>query len=213
VKLRAFIDTWVGPGSPYGDGWLLSAKVVMTGGVPAKVPAFVMPVWTATYVPFGDPAKPIAMSAPAVSLELPGGATTYELRSFVTGHGQGNAENCAEFCSKDHTLTVDGVAHTSTVWRDDCSTTGAPGQQGTWKYARAGWCPGAEVHPWVIDATADLTDKVAADIAYDVEPFENTCRPDAATCGGCTLGASCDYDGGAHTEPNYQISAALIGYR
>lgn len=213
VTLRGFIDTWVGPGSPYGDGWLLSASFEMKGGTPARLPISVQPVWTATYVPYGDPAKPIAGVATPSTLELPAGATSFELRSFVTGHGQGNLENCAEFCSKDHAMTVGGVAHTQTIWRDDCATTGVKGQQGTWKYSRAGWCPGADVRPWTIDVTADLAGKTSAEIAYDVETYDNTCRPDATTCAGCTLGTGCEYDGGSHTEPNFQISAALISYR
>ncbi|MEO7327183.1 MAG: hypothetical protein ABI193_01305 [Minicystis sp.] len=43
--------------------------------------------------------------------------------------------------------------------------------------------------------------------------YENTCRPDAAVCKGCTLGTGCPYDDGNHTEPNYQISTLLIAYR
>jgi hypothetical protein len=30
---------------------------------------------------------------------------------------------------------------------------------------------------------------------------------------GCTLGTGCEYDGGAHTEPNYRVSAAIIAFR
>ena len=69
----------------------------MKGGTPARLPISVQPVWTATYVPYGDPAKPIASVAVPSSLALPAGATSFELRAFVTGHGQGNLENCAEF--------------------------------------------------------------------------------------------------------------------
>jgi hypothetical protein len=32
--------------------------------------------------------------------------TAVELRSFITGHGQGNLSNCAELCSKKHTFIV-----------------------------------------------------------------------------------------------------------
>ena len=50
----------------------------------------------------------------------------------------------------------------------------------------------------------------ARTITYAVETYENTCRPDAATCGGCTLGTGCNYDGGSHTEPGWQQSAVLV---
>jgi hypothetical protein len=212
VTLRAFIDTWVGPGSQYGDGWLLSASFEMKGGLPAKIPVAVLPVWTQRSVVYGDPAKPIADSAPPQTITLPT-ATSYSLRTFITGHGQGNASNCAEFCQKDHTITAGSTPHAQKIWRTDCATTAAPGQQGTWKYSRAGWCPGADVVPWVIDVTADLAGSATATFAYDVQSYVNTCRPDSPTCSGCTLGTGCAYDGGSHTEPNYALSTLLIAYR
>ena len=212
LTLRGFIDTWVGPGSQYGDGWLLTARFEMKGGIPAALPIAVVPVWTTRSAPYGDPAKPISGSVPPQMIALPEGASSYALRAFVTGHGQGNLKNCAEFCSRTHTLSVGATAHDQKVWRTDCATTAAPNQEGTYKYSRAGWCPGADVKPWIIDITKDVAGGMAA-IAYDVEAYENTCRPDAAPCAGCTLGATCDYDGGNHTEPNYSVSTLLIAYR
>src|SRR5262249_19804639 len=64
VTMRAFIDTWVGPGSSYGDGWLLSASFEMTGGIPERLPEQVIPVWSPRNVVYGDPQKPIAGGAP-----------------------------------------------------------------------------------------------------------------------------------------------------
>lgn len=212
VTLRAFIDTWVGPGSPYGAGWLVTASFEMKGGLPARLPIAVLPVWTPTYVPYGDPAKPIAGSVPPHDMMLPE-ASSYALRTFVTGHGQGNAGNCAEFCKRTHTLQVGAAVHPQQVWRSDCATTGAPGQQGTWKYSRAGWCPGADVLPWTVDITPDVSGVSSVSVAYAVDDYDNTCRPDAPTCTGCTLGTGCEYDGGAHTEPNYQLSTLLIAYQ
>jgi hypothetical protein len=210
LTLRAFIDTWVGPSN--GGGWLLSASFEMTGGVPSPLPVAVVPVWTMRSAAYGDPAKPIAQSVPAAMLALPA-ASSYALRTFVTGHGQGNAGNCAEFCSRKHTITAGGTPHDATVWRTDCDTTAAPNQQGTWQYPRAGWCPGADVHPWKVDVTADVAGSSMTSIAYDVQSYENTCRPDATACTGCTLGAMCKYDDGTHTEPHYFVSSVLIAYR
>ncbi len=213
ITMRSFIDTWVGPGSPYGAGWEVTASFEMKGGLPAKEPVAVVPVWNRTYTVYGDPNKTIAAQLPAQTVTLPEEASSFALRTFVTGHGQGNAGNCAEFCKRDHTLTVGSAPHAQQIWRSDCATTATPNQQGTWKYARAGWCPGADVLPWMLDVTPDVTGASTATFAYDVQAYENTCRPDAATCSGCTLGATCDYDGGAHTEPNYQVSSLLIAYR
>jgi hypothetical protein len=212
ITLRGFIDTWVGPGSQYGDGWLLTASFEMKGGVPTPLPVAVVPVWTMRSATYGDPAKPIASSVQPQMLTLPSGASSYALRTFVTGHGQGNAGNCAEFCSREHTITAGTTAHKATIWRTDCATTAAPNQQGTYKYSRAGWCPGADVRPWIVDVTKDVTGGTAA-FAYDVQAYENTCRPDLMPCTACTLGSSCGYDGGNHTEPNYSVSTLLIAYR
>ena len=213
VTLRAFIDTRVGPGSPYGDGWRLDATFEMKGGVPARIPVAAIPVWSPRRVVYGDPARPIAGAAPPVDIPLPAGASSYALRAFITGHGQGNAGNCAEFCEKEHTLTVGAVPHAERIWRDDCATTAAPGQQGTYQYPRAGWCPGADVRPWTIDITADVAGTGVATVAYDVAVYENTCRPDSTVCDGCTLGTGCAYDNATHTEPGYELSTVLIGYR
>lgn len=212
VTLRAFIDTWVGPGSQFGAGWLLTASFEMKGGIPAALPIAAIPVWTPRAVVYGDPAKPIEGAAPVQEIMLPE-ASGYALRALVTGHGQGNASNCAEFCGKTHTLTVGGMAHEQKIWRTDCATTAAPNQQGTYKFSRAGWCPGADVRPWTFDITPDVAGGKSVTIGYDVESYVNSCRPDAATCSGCTLGTGCDYDGANHTEPNYQVSAVLIAYR
>jgi hypothetical protein len=212
VTLQVFIDTWVGPGSPYGAGWLFSASFTMTGGIPSPLPVAAVPVWTPVDVTYGDPAQTIASQVPPASITLPH-ASSYTLRTFVTGHGQGNAENCSEFCSKTHTITAGSTPHAQTIWRTDCATTAAPGQQGTYMYSRAGWCPGADVKPWTIDVTADVAGSSTATFSYDVEAYVNTCRPDASPCTGCTLGTGCAYDGGAHTQPNYWLSTLLIAYR
>ena len=213
ITFRAFIDTWVGPGSPYGDGWLLSASFEMKGGIPEKLPVAVVPVWNRQYVIYGDPAKPIGDTVTPQDLTLPAMTTSYSLRTFITGHGQGNAGNCAEFCKKTHSLTVNENLHEQLIWRDDCATTAAPNQQGTYTYSRAGWCPGADVLPWQMDITSDVASQTSVSISYKVQDYENTCRPDASPCAGCTLGTGCDYDGGNHTEPNYQVSTLLIAFQ
>jgi hypothetical protein len=207
ITLRAFIDTWVGPGSPYGNGWSLSASFEMKGGVPEREAVAVIPIWLMHSGVYGDPAKPIAMSFPAQTITKPT-ATSFALRTFITGHGQGNSDNCAEFCPREHTITVGGASHKQKIWRTDCATSTVPGQKGTYKLSRAGWCPGADVRPWIVDV--DMSDPK---IAYDVQTYENTCRPDATTCTGCTLGTDCKYDGGNHTEPVYYVSSVLIAYR
>jgi hypothetical protein len=210
ITVRAFIDTWVGPGSSYGDGWLVDAAFDFHGGVPAREAIAAVPVWAPSEHVHGDPAQPIALST---SVTLPAAASSATLRSFVTGHGQGNKDNCAEFCALEHRFDIGGDTRKRTVWRDDCRETAVPDQQGTWQYPRAGWCPGALVTPWTEDIQSASAAGAQLDIGYAVEDYVNTCRPDSETCTGCTLGTGCEYDGGAHTAPNYRISSLLVLYR
>lgn len=212
VRFAVFIDTWVGPGSPYGGGWSVTARFELTGGLPERTPLFVLPVFPRSNVVYGDPARSIPSQLPAKELSLMAGASSWEVRAIVTGHGQGNADNCAEFCPKTHHIKLGQADHTLRLWRDDCDTTAVPNQRGNWRPPRTGWCPGADVKPWVVDVSADLASGASA-IAYDVEAFENSCRAGVSVCRGCTLGTGCEYDGGAHTEPYWSVSALLVGYR
>lgn len=205
VTMRVFIDTWVGPGHPNGAGWLVDTTLRFTGGAPAREVLAVIPLWQPGGVVFGDPARDPSRSA---TVAIPAGATGAKLWTNITGHGQGNAYNCAEFCAANHVLAVGERTISKEIWRDDCRTTAVPDQAGTWQYPRAGWCPGASVRPWIEDigavAAGDLT------VRWTPEPYVNTCRPGAGSCSGCTLGTGCEYDGGNHTEPYYQLSGMLV---
>lgn len=223
--LRGFVDTWVGPGSRYGNGWALTTTFAFTGGTPERDPIAVLPVWqhaTDTSVVVGDPEKPVDRALPPRSLTLPRAASAVSVRTIVTGHGQGNAGNCAEFCKLEHTATIAGEKHALTPWRADCRQTAVPGQQGTWTLPRAGWCPGADVKPWDYDVTGLSADALAGrapiPFSHAIAAYENTCRPptaDGGTCdtSGCTLGTGCAYDGGNHTEPFLRLSTVVIAYR
>jgi hypothetical protein len=213
VVLRVFIDTWVGPGHPNGDGWLVDARFDFVGGAPTRVPIAAIPLWDLRTVEYGDPAAPISESVPSVVVELPIETDAVALRSIITGHGQGNLHNCAEFCPRNHGFLIGEQPFVREIWRDDCAETPVEGQQGTWQYPRAGWCPGAEVIPWIEEVGAAAPAGASVTVTYDVQAYENTCRPDAPVCTGCALGTGCDYDGGNHTPPIYDISAMLIAYR
>lgn len=209
-ELRIFTDTWV-------DGWLATVKIEMKGGVPAKRPLFVSPLWASPHVDVGVPSRPVSASAPVRDMKVDQAACGLAVRAIITGHGQGNSSNCAEFCPKKHFFNVGSASHGQTVWRDDCATTAVQGQHGTFTYSRAGWCPGADVRAFSLDIGGDVSSAAKAGkerfkVAYDVEGYDNSCRPDHCEQSSCVFDTSCDYDGGAHTEPYYALTAQLIGF-
>ena len=225
-KLVVHIDTWVGPSRPPGAGWLVDVSFTFTPGIPQRTPLQVIPLWDVATFDYGDPAKPVSLGARAV--QIPAGASFVELRSLITGHGQGNLQNCAEFCPKVHTYTVGAGLVQRRLWREDCASfctvvrdpaTGSmscrenpTGAVESVRASRANWCPGATVDPWSIDVTAAARAGTTTTISYSPQQYENTCRPGVPFCQGCALNTRCEYDDGLHTSPKYLHSAVLIVY-
>ena len=99
------------------------------------------------------------------------------------------------------------------IWRDDCAWTAAPNQWGNTDSPRAGWCPGAGVLPWVEDVSSALNGATSLKVKWSPQAYENTCRPMAPQCAGCTPGNTCAYNDGSHTSPSYAHSALLVVYK
>jgi hypothetical protein len=218
VALRLWVDTWAHPGSNMGEGWRADVSFELTGGVPTRLPVAVLPLWGETIFDYGDPGKPQPY-IPARQVTVPSEARAVEIRSFITGHGQGNSENCGEFCPKTHTFTIGGQPFTRRVWRTDCASTASRNQtSGAYVYPRAGWCPGATVLPWVADVTAAAPAGQATQISYSVQPYTNTCQPSTCMLMSCAFygtnffNGSCVYDQQFHAVPYYVISSLLVVY-
>ena len=192
--MRVFIDTWVGEGNSNGDGWLFTANIEYEGGEPPSPEPFLnSPVWGHLAWNAGVDEQPVETQVIPQELSVPTDLTDATFRSFITGHGWDNTQNCAEFCSKEHFFTVGGKETGKEIWREDCSETETDGtQHGTWEYSRAGWCPGAQVHPWDIDVSEQVAGQSTVDLSYRLEDF--TWRGDG-------------------DQPYYYLSGMLIGYR
>ncbi len=171
--MRVFIDTWVGPGHDQGAGWLFDAAFDFVGGAPpSPEPIDNIPVWGHLAWNAGLDDQPVETQVVPTSVDVPAETTAATFRSFITGHGWNNGQNCAEFCEKNHYYTVGGSEFGRLVWRDDCSETVTDGtQQGTWTYSRAGWCPGAQVFPWDTDVSDMVVSGEAVDVSYRLEDF------------------------------------------
>jgi hypothetical protein len=214
---HGFIDTWIGD----PQGWTVTAKLSYVGGIPAKVPVAVVPLAWGDF-DYGNPNNPISKSLPAQQATLPPGTSSAALRVTITGHGQGNTDNCAEFCQKNHTVLVNGSSVAQKmIWKPDCDQNPINNQGGNWQSPRTGWCPGEAVTPWTVDLGAHSAPFM---IAYNVQDYSNTCSDvnnfaicnpnDCTICnpGECGTQKACSYNNNGHTSPFWNFSAILIEY-
>lgn len=207
-RARVFIDTWVGPGHASGNGWLVTASIRLEPGVNEHPVRQVIPLGWSRAV-YGDPMNPVATQLAPRRVEVPAGVGGAKLWVTTTGHGQGNRDNCAEFCARTHAVTFDDQRFEHALWRDDCAENPISNQRGNWQPSRAGWCPGDLARPWVVELPAAPA-AGAHTVGYDVEEFVNTCRPGSTPCTGCVFRTGCDYNDSTHTEPYYRVSAFLL---
>jgi hypothetical protein len=223
--VRSFVDTWVGPDfqSQHGHGWRVTVKFIFHPDKAGTTPDQIVNLWPYADVEVGNPDNPISGQIGDQTVALPATISRAELRLLVTGHGQGNKDNCAEFCHLDQVVLVNGIAYSFDPWRDDCDENPiGPDQDGTWTYSRAGWCPGAAVLPQTFDVLDDVIAGADNFLTYQVWEsesvlYENTCRPGAGDennyCEGCAFDndpGNCDYNGGMHTQPNDRIAVQLF---
>jgi len=232
-KIRSFIDTWVSNDDPNnGHGWRITTKFIFRAGQrdAATYASEIIPLWNnqaeERLITIGDPAQPVAAEMPTRTVTIPADATAVKLRYIVTGHGQGGGDNCAEFCELAYQTKIGSASVSVKPWRDDCNVNPVSPQDGTWPYARAGWCPGSFVAPTIVDITDKATpgtDVALSSAIVDAtgQDWVNTCRPGAGDennhCMGCLSGANapnnCDYNYNGHTQPEARISAQLLIYR
>jgi len=68
---------------------------------------------------------------------------------------------------------VNGHEYRNLLWRTDCWLNPCRPQGGTWKYDRAGWCPGALVRPWDVDITSLIPAGRALTVEYRPQQYIN----------------------------------------
>jgi len=210
VTLRSYIESWIGG----NNGWLVTIDFAFIEGLAPTLlePVRVVNLWSNYHAVYGDPGQPIDDHLQPVAVDVGPEVESAKVRVITTGHGQGNTDNCAEFCPKEHSILAGADAYAHTLWRSDCSQNTCSPQGGTWYLQRAGWCPGDKVDPWDIDVTASVTPGGEATFDYNVEDYFNfccTCNPDCVSGVTCT---DCMYNSTGHTEPHYSIQAQLILY-
>lgn len=202
VEIRVFIDTW-GTG-----GWQLTLDSVYTAGAPEYAYSNVVEIWDDGYA-FGDPSnlQPVA----TMSVDIPEQVQASYLRVSNTGHGWGsnNSANAAEFFNATHYFDINGTeTFTQHLW-NDCNPNpdGCTGQQGTWHYNRAGWCPGAISPPNLYDLTPYVG--TTFDLDYRFHPgYQDNCHPNNPNC---VSGQTCP-DCNDGYNPIYYIDTQVINH-
>jgi hypothetical protein len=209
VTLSNYISTWIGD----NRGWLVTIEFAFIAGANPLEAYKIINLWTDSYLVYGEPADPVEDHLQPIPLEIDAAAEAVKFRSIATGHGQGNTDNAAEFSYKWHRFLVNGLGITHFLWRSDCATNPCSPQGGTWTYNRAGWCPGDKVTPWDEDISFLVSPGASVELDYDIQPYENYCRPTNPECVDGVTCADCDYNYTGHTEPHYVLSTQLIYYR
>ena len=173
------------------SGWpnsLLTIKLRLYNGVNENGYAqAIYPLWNNT-VQFNPDYEE---NRPAQVFSVPSNATKVEFVSYISGHGWGSAGcfNCCEFCNSRHVFSINGgvyefnqsfpnaSSNTHCMDPGTIQTTGViPNQYGTWGYGRAGWCPGRDVKPFIMDITGHI-------IAGDDNVIDyNACRVSGNSC-------------------------------
>jgi hypothetical protein len=69
------------------------------------------------------------------------------------------------------------------------------------------------VIPWDVDVTSSVTPGASAVLDYNIQPYENFCRPNNPGCISGLTCPDCEYNFTGHTEPHYTINTQLIFYR
>lgn len=166
---RSHIDTWVGPGHAQGDGWIVDAELVYIPGTP-ETNVEVLNVWGHRSVTVGntDPAGNVDSQIDPASVTIPEEVDRVFAHLTTTGHGFGFSGNCAEFCQMQHEVLVNGTPFSWSGWRSDCAENPVSPQDGTWQYARNGWCPGAVALGGLLDITEAVVPGEAAEIDLDI---------------------------------------------
>ena len=188
-NFESYIQVWG------ANGWLLNASLTFIESPIGFPYQKVTRLWETDNWVYGDPN--ISYNLPAQTIMTNSLTQELELRMTNSGHGQANTDNAAEFSQKTHTVVVNNLNVSSHfLWKANCNQNSCSNQAGTWTNQRAGWCPGQEVQPFMVNLNSQLVPGQNITIDYVLQPYTNLLNT--------------GYNGNSHTEPHYKIHAFLI---
>jgi len=192
VEFISYIQVWG------ASGWLVNAELELVSGTPDYMESKVQKLWNIDRWVYGDVAVN-AHNPDPISLTIGSEAEAAKIRMTTTGHGQGNTDNASEFKEVTHQIYLNGEqAFEQHLWKDDCASNACTGQQGTYEYSRAGWCPGQDVQPATFDLDGKFTAGQTVEFDYQLQDYTNALNT--------------GYNDGSHTEPFYRMFAYLVTY-
>lgn len=200
VEFRMYIETW-GTG-----GWEMELILHYNEGTPDYRYTEVEELWQGTYN-FGDYSN--LQPIPQANIEAPENTEEATFRVVTTGHGWGNnnTSNAAEFYYAVHHFNVNGNNTFEQDMEVDCNPNpdGCTGQQGTWYYNRAGWCPGTIAKVYEYDITPHISSPYTFDYEFQTS-YIDYCHPNNPDC---VTGSTCNNCNDGY-NPHYRIGAYNI---
>ncbi len=176
------------------SGWLVTLDLEMIEGS-SSTHSKVTPLFQTDYHVYGDPG--INDDLDPISLTISDNTSSSHIRMHVTGHGQGNTNNAAEFFQATHEVMINGskVADHA-LWKSDCASNSCADQAGNWLFPRAGWCPGQEVIPAIFNTTDVASSGQSISVDYELQDYTNLLNT--------------GYNNSGHTEPHYRIHGVIV---
>jgi len=189
VMFTSFVQVF-GP-----SGWLVTLDLELIEGTAIYPYNVASVIYQEDYHVYGDPG--IEDDLAPVSLTLSDNTAATHIRMHVSGHGQGNTNNAAEFFAATHQVIVNGaVLEDHILWKADCALNSCADQLGNWLFSRAGWCPGQEVTPAIFFTSGAISAGETAEFDYELQDYTNLLNT--------------GYNNSGHTEPFYRIHSVLV---
>lgn len=203
IELRMYIETW-GTG-----GWKINLDFDYTAGAPTYLYSTIEEMWHGTFS-FGDPQNLQPMDTMVVKPYPQVGKVTFRL--VTTGHGWGsnNTGNASEFYHATHQLKINNQdTFIQDLWTQcNPNPDGCTGQQGTWQYNRAGWCPGVIPKPYFYDLTPYMV-QAPFNFQYIFQTtYQDLCHPHNPDC---VSGVTCP-DCNDGYNPQYRVGGYLFRF-
>lgn len=155
----------------------------------------ITPLFQTDYHVYGDPG--IDDDLDPISLTIDDNTSSSHIRMHVSGHGQGNTNNAAEFFQTTHEVMVNGSKVADHfLWKADCASNICSDQAGSWLFPRAGWCPGQQVIPAIFNTTDVASSGQSVAVDYELQDYTNLLNT--------------GYNNSGHTEPHYRIHGVMV---